>query len=68
VEAHVEKELNELIELASTIMSEGRKPTDGERARFEQLSRAIASVKTDWKLRLVDQIDRFAAMLEGMGI
>ncbi len=68
MEAWMEKELDEMLELATTLVSEGRKPTDEERARFLELKGHIGKVSGDWKSRLIDQIDRFAAMLEGMGI
>lgn len=68
MEAWMEKELDEMLELATTIMQEGRKPTEAERARFLELKKHIGKVAPDWKARLVDQIDRLAAMLEGMGI
>ena len=64
----MEKELDEMLELATTLMQEGRKPTEAERERFLELKSHIGTVSGDWKSRLVDQIDRFAAMLEGMGI
>lgn len=64
----MEKELDEMLELATTIIQEGRKPTEAERDRFLELKGRITTVEGDWKARLVDQIDRFAAMLEGMGI
>ena len=68
MDAHVEQELQELTEIASRVMEEGRAPTPEERERFLALKRSIAKQETTWRTRLADEIDRFASALQGMGI
>ncbi|MHC5012112.1 MAG: hypothetical protein ACYTG6_14385 [Planctomycetota bacterium] len=64
----VEQELRELTEIAARVMEEGRPPTEEERERFLRLKKHLDESPTDWRARLTDEIDRFAAALEGMGI
>jgi hypothetical protein len=68
MDAQFEKELRELTEIAARVMEEGRAPTEEERARFHTLKQHLAGQPTTWRTRLADEIDRFAAALEGMGI
>ena len=68
MDAHVEKELLELTEIASRVMEEGRAPTEEERERFRTLKERLLGQPSTWRSRLADEIDRFAAALEGMGI
>ncbi len=68
MDAHVEKELSALMEIAGKVMEEGRAPTAEERERFHRLRTALEEQPTTWRSRLTDEIDRFAAALEGMGI
>jgi hypothetical protein len=68
MDAKVERELRELSGIAARVMEEGRAPTEEERRRFLELRRSIEGRPADWRARLADEIDRFAAALEGMGI
>ena len=68
MDAHVEKELLELTEIASRVMEEGRAPTEEERERFRTLKERLLGQPSTWRSRLADEIDRFAAAREGMGI
>jgi hypothetical protein len=65
---HLEKELEQLIGIATRIVSEGRAPTDEERTVFLDLRRKLEGVEPTWRVRLINQIDHFSAALEGMGI
>lgn len=68
MEAKLEQDLLEQLEIAEHIIREGRKPTEAERARFLELQSHMEGVSPDWRERLADAIDRLAAALEGMGI
>lgn len=68
MDSHIEKELAQLTEIAARVMEEGRAPTDEERARFLELKSQLEKRPADWRSRLQDEIRRFAAALEGMGI
>lgn len=68
MDAHFERELSELTEIAARVMEDGRAPTEEERQRFLTLKKRIEGQPTTWRTRLTDEIDRFAAALEGMGI
>ena len=68
MDSKVEKELAELTAIAARVMEEGRAPTDEERARFLALQSRLETQPTDWRSRFQDQIRRFAAAFEGMGI
>jgi hypothetical protein len=68
MDAHVEKELSALMAIAGKVMEEGRAPTDEERERFRRLKAALEAQPSTWRARLADEIDRFAAALEGIGI
>jgi hypothetical protein len=68
MDARIEDELRELTRIASRVMEEGRAPTEEERARFRELRAHLEEQPSTWRDRLRDEIDRFAAALEGMGI
>ena len=68
MDSQFEKELKELTEIAARVMEEGRAPTEEERERFLTLRQHLAGQPSTWRTRLTDEIDRFAAALEGMGI
>ena len=68
MDSQFEKELTELTEIAARVMEEGRAPTEEERERFLTLRQHVAGQPSTWRTRLADEIDRFAAALEGMGI
>lgn len=68
MDARLEEEMRELNRIAARVMEEGRAPTPEERARFLELRRDLERQPTSWRHRLRDEIDRFAAALEGMGI
>lgn len=68
MDAQLEKELLELTKIASRVMEEGRAPTEEERQRFLEVKSHLEKQPTGWRTRLADEIDRFAAALEGMGI
>jgi hypothetical protein len=68
MEAKVERELRELLEIAGRVMEEGRAPTAEERARFLAIRPHLEKGSPGWRARLSDEIDRLAAALEGMGI
>lgn len=68
MDARLEEELRELTRIAGAVMDEGRAPTEEERARFREFRAHLEKQPTTWRQRLADEIDRFAAALEGMGI
>jgi hypothetical protein len=68
MDPRTEKELQELTEIADRVMTEGRAPTPEERGRFLDLKLRLDRQPLDWRARLADEIDRFAAALQGMGI
>lgn len=68
MDAQIEKELRELTAIAARVMEEGRAPTDEERTRFQRLKKNLEGQQPSWRTRLADEIDRFAAALEGIGI
>jgi hypothetical protein len=68
MDARLEDELHELTRIAVRVMEEDRPPTDEERARFRELRDHLEEQPSSWRSRLRDEIDRFAAALEGMGI
>jgi len=68
MDSQFEKELKELTEIAARVMEEGRAPTEEERERFLTLRQHLEKQPSTWRTHLADEIDRFAAALEGMGI
>lgn len=68
MDSQFEKELKELTDIAARVMEEGRAPTEEERERFHTLRQHLEKQPSTWRSRLADEIDRFAAALEGMGI
>ena len=68
MEARLKQELQALTEIASKVMEEGRAPTEEERARFLELRASLEGQSQTWRTLLHDELDRFAAALEGMGI
>jgi len=68
MEAKLEQDLKELLDIAERLVEENRAPTDEERERFTTLDEHIRGAHPDWRERLADQINRLAAALEGIGI
>jgi hypothetical protein len=64
----VERRVEEMLEIASRILSEGRKATEEERERFQALAGHVEEQSPEWRARFADLIDRLAAALEGIGI
>ena len=64
----MERRVEEMLEIAGHILQEGRKPTEEERARFQELSGALEEQPEEWRSRFSDLVDRLAAALEGIGI
>ena len=64
----MERRVEEMLEIASRILGEGRKPTEEERARFLELSGEVASQSPEWRAKFTDLVDRLAAALEGIGL
>jgi hypothetical protein len=64
----MEDRVEEMLAIAHRIVSEGRNPTDHERARFRALEREIRDQPSEWRERFADLLDRLASALEGMGI
>ena len=57
-----------MLEIATRIIDEGRKPTDEERTKFATLKSHLETQPIEWRERLADQINRLAFALEGIGI
>lgn len=68
MDAALEKDLEQMLEIATRIIDQERKPTDAERERFNELRSHMERQPVEWRERLADQINRLAAALEGMGI
>lgn len=64
----MEERVARMLEIASRILEEGRKPTDEERQRFRELQLELRVQPQEWTERFADLLDRVAAALEGMGI
>ncbi len=64
----MERRITELLELAERIVRERRVPTEAERARFLALKADLATATAPWRDRFADLADRFASVLEGIGL
>ncbi len=68
MEAQLERDLKEQVQIAARIIEEGREPTAAERARFLELKAHMERAAPAWRERLADTINHLASALEGMGI
>lgn len=68
MEARIEKDLQDMLEIAGRIIEDGRKPTEEERRRFLTLKTEVEEQDANLQGRWADMIDRLAAALESMGI
>ncbi len=68
MDPRLEQELRELTEIAARVIEAGRAPSAEERRRFLDLKQRLDDQPPTWRDRLRDEIDRFAATLEGIGI
>ncbi len=68
MEAQLERDLVELLEIATRLADENRAPTEEEKDRFRHVQEHLQQASPAWRERLADQINHFAAALEGMGL
>lgn len=68
MDARLEQDLAEQLEIAERLVTDGREPTDEERARFMELKAHVESSSASWRERLADTINRWASALESIGM
>ncbi len=64
----MERRIAEMLEIATQILEQGRKPTEDEQTRFRELAGDVETQPAEWRERFTDLVDRLAAALEGIGI
>ncbi len=64
----MDRRVEQMLEIATRILEEGRTPTEEERAQFHELHKALEKQPEDWRLRFSGLVNRFAEALESMGI